>query len=227
MEEEAAKATKRKKNVAVEEKEEKKGVCYLSRIPPHLKPLKLRHLLSQYGDVLRVYLVPEDPAARKRRKRAGGNTGKNFTEGWVEFSKKSDAKHVAKLLNGEPMGGKRRSAYYYDLWNIKYLRKFKWNHLTEEIAYRKAVHDQKLAAEISAAKRERDFYLARVDQSKTIKAIQEKKKRKAGDPQDETSRKTLRRFSQTKSVGKNEEDQATRLDLKVLAGVFVQNEEQT
>ncbi|EFJ16662.1 hypothetical protein SELMODRAFT_421778 [Selaginella moellendorffii] len=91
----------------------------------------------------------------------------------------------------------------------------------------KAVHDQKLAAEISAAKRERDFYLARVDQSKTIKAIQEKKKRKAGDPQDETSRKTLRRFSQTKSVGKNEEDQATRLDLKVLAGVFVQNEEQT
>lgn len=37
----------------------KRGVCYLSRIPPHLKPLKLRHLLSQFGEVLRIYLAPE------------------------------------------------------------------------------------------------------------------------------------------------------------------------
>ncbi|KAJ7549404.1 hypothetical protein O6H91_07G052600 [Diphasiastrum complanatum] len=156
-------------------KVQKHGVCYLSRIPPHLKPLKLRHLLSSFGEVLRIYLVPEDPAIRMRRKRAGGNSGKNFTEGWVEFSKKSDAKRVATMLNGEQMGGKKRSAYYYDLWNIKYLRKFNWDNLTEEIAYRNAVRDQKLAAEISAAKRERDFYLARVDQSRAIKAIEERK----------------------------------------------------
>lgn len=37
----------------------KRGVCYLSRIPPHMKPLKLRHLLSQFGEVLRIYLAPE------------------------------------------------------------------------------------------------------------------------------------------------------------------------
>eukprot|EP00850_Spirogloea_muscicola_P023143 SM000332S12448 [mRNA] locus=s332:30053:31093:- [translate_table: standard] len=76
------------------------------------------------------------------------------------------------------MGGKRRSAYHDDLWNIKYLQKFKWDELTEEIAYRNAVREQKLAAEVSAAKRERDFYLARVDQSRAITAMAERKRKK-------------------------------------------------
>ena len=43
------------------------------------------------------------------------------------------AKQVAEMLNGQPMGGKRRSAYHFDLWCIKYLPKFKWESLTEEI----------------------------------------------------------------------------------------------
>lgn len=30
-------------------------------------------------------------------------------------------------------GGKKRSSFYYDLWNIKYLSKFKWDDLTEEL----------------------------------------------------------------------------------------------
>lgn len=30
-------------------------------------------------------------------------------------------------------GGKKRSMFYYDLWNIKYLSKFKWDDLTQEI----------------------------------------------------------------------------------------------
>lgn len=37
----------------------KRGVVYLSRIPPHMKPLKLRHLLESFGEVLRIYLAPE------------------------------------------------------------------------------------------------------------------------------------------------------------------------
>lgn len=65
------------------------------------------------------------------------NTGKNFTEGWVEFEDKSIAKAVAAGLNGQQIGGRRRSAYHFDLWCMKYLPKFKWDHLTEEIAYEK------------------------------------------------------------------------------------------
>ena len=37
----------------------KKGVCYLSRVPPFMKPVKLRHLLEQHGEVLRIYLAAE------------------------------------------------------------------------------------------------------------------------------------------------------------------------
>ena len=82
------------------------------------------------------------------------------------------------MLNGQQMGGKRRSAHYYDLWNIKYLPKFKWDHLTEEINYQKAVREQRLATEVAAAKRERDFYLSRVDKAKAVESIIERKKRK-------------------------------------------------
>lgn len=83
------------------------------------------------------------------------------------------------MLNGQPMGGKRRSAHYYDLWNMKYLPKFKWDHLTEEITYQKAVREQRLSAEVAAAKRERDFYLSRVDKAKAMDAMTERRKRKA------------------------------------------------
>jgi ESF2/ABP1 family protein len=37
----------------------KKGVVYLSRVPPFMKPVKLRHLLEQHGEVLRIYLAAE------------------------------------------------------------------------------------------------------------------------------------------------------------------------
>ena len=45
--------------------------------------------------------------------------GKNFTEGWVEFEDKRVAKAVAATLNGQQIGGKKRSAYYYDIWNVR------------------------------------------------------------------------------------------------------------
>jgi len=51
---------KRKKRLLKEaEKADKKGVCYLSRIPPRMDPLKLRQLLSPYGEIQRIYLAPE------------------------------------------------------------------------------------------------------------------------------------------------------------------------
>jgi ESF2/ABP1 family protein len=35
------------------------GVTYISRIPPGMQPAKVRHLMSQYGEVGRVYLQQE------------------------------------------------------------------------------------------------------------------------------------------------------------------------
>jgi hypothetical protein len=62
------------------------------------KPQKLRHLLEQHGEIGRLYLAPEAPSLRAKRKRHKGNTGKNFTEGWVEFEDKRVAKQVAVAL---------------------------------------------------------------------------------------------------------------------------------
>ena len=36
-----------------------RGICYLSRVPPHMDPLKLRQILSQHGEIQRIYLAPE------------------------------------------------------------------------------------------------------------------------------------------------------------------------
>ena len=90
---------------------------------------------------------------------------------------------------------------------MKYLSKFKWEHLTEELcasprrpphaaliprtprlfltpnpppaAYQKAVKEQRLALELASATRERDFYLKQVDQGKAIDAMAAKQQRRA------------------------------------------------
>lgn len=78
-----------KKNlIATEEAIKKSGVVYISRVPPFMTPAKLRSLLKPYGNMNRIFLAPEDPVARRKRIRNGGNKKKSFTEGWVEFVKK-------------------------------------------------------------------------------------------------------------------------------------------
>ena len=77
---------------------------YISRVPPFMKPEKLKHLLAQYGSINRLYLVPEDKTHRKKRVSAGGNRKQSYTEGWIEFDDKQVAKRVAKCLNTKQIG---------------------------------------------------------------------------------------------------------------------------
>ncbi|KAL9242046.1 hypothetical protein vseg_016089 [Gypsophila vaccaria] len=216
-----------KKRLMKEAKQaENKGVCYLSRIPPKMDPLKLRQL-SPFGEVLRIYLVPEDPDAGKRRKKSGGFRGQGFSEGWVEFSDKRVAKRIANLLNGEQIGGKKRSQFYYDIWNIKYLSKFKWDNLTEETAQKHAVREEKMRMELVAAKKERDFYISKVEKSRALSEIDQrmKKKRKAQTGIEEDSdpvqqRKVIRQFPQKQPfAGSGEKNQST-ISRDVLAEIF-------
>lgn len=67
--------------------------------------------------------------------------GTQFTEGWVEFSKKSVAKIVAQTLNAQPIGfssggrsaNKNARRWKDDVWTMKYLTGFKWHMLTEQM----------------------------------------------------------------------------------------------
>ena len=188
-----------KKLVNFKDKLEKTGVVYLSRVPPYMKAQKVRHLLSKYGEIGRIYLTPEDPAIQKKRKAMGGNKKQSFVDGWIEFADKRVAKQVAKSLNATPIGGKATSFWSSDLWNLKYLSKFKWNHLTEKVAYDNQVRKQKLLAEIAQAKRERDFYLDKAEQNKHRERI--RKKQKTHEGQTETEVQVARTFKQRQALG--------------------------
>jgi len=42
-----------------QEANDRTGMIYLSRIPPYMKPQKVRHIFTNYGEVDRIYLAPE------------------------------------------------------------------------------------------------------------------------------------------------------------------------
>ncbi|CAD6222728.1 unnamed protein product [Miscanthus lutarioriparius] len=198
----------------------KRGVCYLSRVPPHMNPSHIRQMLSKYGEVLRIYLVPEGQGHRKHTT----VKAKAYSEGWIEFAKKSVAKRVANLLNGEQIGGKKRSPFYYDIWNIKYLRKFKWDDLVGEMAEKTHIREQKLTLEIAAAKKQRDHYLSNIEKSRALKHIQERRKKKQKTEGAEGSNvpetKTARPIPQKKPVGETDAKTKSTLSKDILAGVF-------
>lgn len=66
---------------------------------------------------------------------------------------RNSCKAIAESLNNTLIGGKKRNYYHDDIWNLKYLRKFKWDHLTEKVAYERRVRSQKLRLETMQAKR--------------------------------------------------------------------------
>lgn len=170
-----------KKNpIATEAAIKKSGVVYISRIPPFMKPHKLRSLLSNYGTINRIFLAPEDPMAHQRRVRNGGNKKKMYTEGWVEFVNKKDAKDVCAMLNAQTIGGKKGSYYRDDIWTLKYLNGFKWHHLTEQIAAESAERSSRMMAELQREKKGNKEFVERVERAKMLDGIQSKKAQKEG-----------------------------------------------
>ncbi|KAJ2162621.1 RNA-binding ATPase activator esf2 [Coemansia sp. RSA 552] len=164
--------------------EKQSGVVYMSRVPPFMKPLKVRHMLEKYARIGRIYLIEEDDGRRKRRVKSGGNRRRQYTEGWIEFKNKKYAKAVAHMLNNQKMGGKRHGFYFDDLWNLKYLPKFKWRHLVEQLASEKAAREQRLQTELSQSRKELDAYMKNVDRAKKISSIRARHQAKADSGQD-------------------------------------------
>lgn len=175
----------RKNLVATEAAIKKSGVVYLSRIPPFMKPQKLRSLLETYGKINRVFLAPQDPLVHQRRVRAGGNRKKMYTEGWVEFVRKKDAKGVCDLLNAQTIGGKKGTYYRDDIWSLKYLRGFKWHHLTDQIAAESAERGSRMMAEIMREKRENKDFVQKVERAKVLDGMQTKRAKKKDLERDE------------------------------------------
>lgn len=99
-----------------------------------------------------------------------------FTEGWVEFISKRVAREVASTLNSTQVGGKHRSPWYSDLWNIKYLPRFTWGLLNERLAYERAVHKSRLRTEVAIVKQETEHFARSVKQAKREKKLKSRGK---------------------------------------------------
>lgn len=160
-------------------KARKTGVIYISRIPPFMKPSTLRHLLTPYGTISRLFLTPEPPTTYSRRLKAGGNKKRSFIDGWVEFTSKKHAKICAETLNGQSIGGRKRGWYHDDIWNMKYLRGFKWGDLMETVQSEERVREGRVRAERERERRERKAFLGNVEAAKRERGREEKKKMKA------------------------------------------------
>jgi ESF2/ABP1 family protein len=199
------------------EKLRKRGVLYVARIPPRMSPTKLKSLLGQFGPIVRVYLVPEDQTARKHRKKAGGSGSKRYTEGWVEFESKKTAKHVANSLNNTVIANRKHDPHYGDLWNLKYLPKFQWAHLTEKVAYERRVREQKLRMETMQARRETTAYKHAVETGKKIDKIAQRKRKRGEALSDNGDKKDPFRTRQVQPV----DDGAVKPAKRALLGSLV------
>ena len=183
-----------------------------------MTPTKVKSLLSDFCEVTRVYLVEEDPTVRKRRKKQfGGSGGKRYVEGWVEFKSKRKAKSIAASLNNTMISNHKRNPHYGDLWNIKYLSKFKWSHLTEKVAYERRVREQKLRVEMMQARRENASYVQMVETGKKLDKIEERKRKRgeegevvAGSNKKGDKKEKRQKHRQTKPVTEGSDKAAKR-----------------
>lgn len=177
-------------------KKKKHGILYISSIPKFMTVSILRELLGEYARVGRIFLQPAKTENQKGKPfkivqvihlndfvitdDSGGDKKKKkrkmryqiFTEGWVEILSKKSAKLIALRLNAKPISTRKKSKFCDILWNIKYLPRFKWIHLSERLTYEKMVHKQRLQNEISQARKEANYFGSNLDKS-------ERNKRKA------------------------------------------------
>ncbi|KAJ5102165.1 hypothetical protein NUU61_004387 [Penicillium alfredii] len=211
-------------------KKNKTGVVYLSSLPPYLKPSALKSMLEarNFGPITKVFLAPFVPPAGAKRR---GNKRKSYTDGWIEFASKSTARLCAETLNASIVGGRKGSYYHDDVWNMKYLRGFKWADLMEQIQRERSEREGRQRMEDARARRGEKVFLAGVEAGRVVDGMarknEEKAKRKldeAGEDEDALERKPAavrRRFTQNDVVGKEKNDQAIGDDAKrVLGKIF-------
>ena len=171
----------------LKEKQDKKGILYISRIPPGMTPKFVKEYFADYG-IQRVYFVPENEDARKKRKNNGGSGKRRYTEGWMEFEDKRMAKKVTAFFSGRQVGGKKRhNELRDDLWVLKYLSGFKWENLTERFLYERKMREHRLKAELAQSKKEIDFVVDKMEWSNRLQRIKEKEGNKESEVQQNDS----------------------------------------
>ncbi|KAF8826363.1 hypothetical protein HHX47_DHR5000045 [Lentinula edodes] len=223
--------------------QDRAGVIYISRIPPGMRPSKVRHLMSSHGEVGRVYLQQEDAKRAYLRRKYTSTKKPHFTEGWVEFIDKKVARSVAEMLNAQPIGGKKGTRWRDDVWTMKYLPKFKWSMLTEQVgtylkiirlydprknayaysslAHEAAIHTAKLRVELSQSRSEQRDYMRNVELARVLEKRSQRKKEQGEEMVLKPLSRTNKRSSEVEGdvARKRHRDNEDGLDT-VLGSIF-------
>jgi len=187
----------------LKEKQDQKGILHIARIPPGMNPAFVKKYFEDFG-IKRVYFVPEDEEYRKKRVQHGGTSKRRYTEGWMEFLDKQMAKKVCGLFSGKPVGGKKRhNNFHDDLWMLKYLSGFKWEHLTEKFLYERKMREHRLKAELAQAKKEVEFVQDKVEWSKRLQ--------KRNENQEKSSEKEEEKLPENTSENPTKEEPRIKL----------------
>jgi ESF2/ABP1 family protein len=139
--------------------------------------------------------VPSNSGSGRRN-----NKRKTYSDGWVEFESKKTAKLCAETLNANIIGGRKGGWYHDDIWNIKYLRGYRWSDLMEQINNERSVREAQRRIEETRARKEDKVFLSGVEKGKVVEGIrkkrEEKKASKSGDgnvaPEDLQVRRVFR-----------------------------------
>ncbi len=156
----------------------------------------------------------------------------------MEFKDKKVARSVAEMLNAQTIGGKKGTRWRDDIWTMKYLPKFKWNMLTEQVgmcfvpalivrhglifalAHEAALHTAKLRVELSQSRAEQQDYLKNVELARVLNKRAEKKREKGEElqlkerPRKRAAEDSTEQRKKTKIGGKSDDMN------KVLGSIF-------
>ena len=146
------------------------------------------------------------------------------------------ARSVAEMLNAQPIGGKKGTRWRDDIWTMKYLPRFKWNMLTEQVgmlfgfyyynwlilltayfaAHEAAVHAAKLRVELSQSKTEQQDYLKNVELARVLDKRVAKKREKG----EEFELKTRKRPNDVEEDGRMKKKVNLDVSDSILSSIF-------
>ena len=80
------------------------------------------------------------------------------------------------MLNGQIVGGKKSGFFHDMIWNIKYLKGFKWGDLMEKLTLEKRLRADRLRVQFAKNRKADEQYLENVSRAEKKEMIEKKRK---------------------------------------------------
>ena len=148
---------------------------------------QVRAYLAEFGAISRLFLKPRtrshdeadlEASERRLKRRRGARPNFEYEEGWAEFADRRRARWCAEAKNAQVVSAKKRLPWAYELWNLKYLKGVTWTDLSEQVAYRRATHAQRVKENVLHAKRLAKHFQSAVSELTKQKHIRDRRTRR-------------------------------------------------